>query len=487
MAHAGDAFAIGAGCFRTSKVYPHASKFENAKGLAVPSYALAAIEDGSSAVEFNRDCDCGHRNCQHSQSSSSEEYIQGSFCCLIERVPRNGRHARKISWMPMLRCTPVQGRNFLPRKRTQLAYRVPFVDPREHYRRYGLGIDGAIRECLAQGDLIMRRQLKAFEENFARFIGAKYAVGLNSGYHALAFSILAAGLGPGDEVITVAHTFAATVSAIVQAGAIAKLIDVGPDSNMDMDALERAITPRTRGVLPVHLNGRLCDMERLNSIARKHDLLIIEDAAQAVGATYRNQKAGTFGLTGCFSFYPFKLLGGFGDGGAITTNDPKIERAITLMRYNGEDRATGEFHYHGQTALLDNVQAAVLDFKLGHLPQWIDHRRDIATRYRLGLSPVEQLGLPHFDEQRCHDVFQNYVIRTSRRDELRAQLQEDGIETLISWARPIWHHAGLKLGTCHLSETEAICREVLSLPMSAETTYDHVDETVASIRRFFAH
>jgi len=373
----------------------------------------------------------------------------------------------------------------LSRKRTQLAYRVPFVDPREHYRRHRQGIDQAILECLSQGDLIMRRQLKAFEENFARFIGTKYAVGLNSGYHALAFSMLAAGLGPGDEVITVAHTFLATVSAIVHAGATPKLIDVGSDYNMDMDALERAITPRARAVVPVHLNGRLCDMERLNSIAKKHDLLIIEDAAQAVGATYRKQKAGTFGLVGCFSFYPFKLLGGFGDGGAITTNDPKIARAIGLMRFNGEDRETGEYHYHGQTALLDNVQAAVLDFKLTHLPQWIEHRRDIARRYRKGLEDGTEVSLPHFAGAEYEDAYQNYVIRTPRRDELRAFLKENGIETLVSWPKPMWHHRGLKLGEYHLPETEAICREVISLPMSAETTYEHVKETVACIRRFF--
>jgi dTDP-4-amino-4,6-dideoxygalactose transaminase len=366
-----------------------------------------------------------------------------------------------------------------------LAYRVPFVDPREHYRRYAEGIDRAIRECLTEGDLIMRRQLKTFEENFAHFIGTKYAVGLNSGYHALAFSMLAAGLGPGDEVITVAHTFAATVSAIVHAGATPKLIDVGPDYNMDMDALERAITSKTRAVVPVHLNGRICDVERLNAIAKKHDLLIIEDSAQAVGATYRKQKAGSFGLTGCFSFYPFKLLGGFGDGGAITTNDPKVARAITLMRYNGEDRETAEFHYHGQTALLDNVQAAVLDFKLTHVPKWIEHRRDIARGYRKGLGDIAEIFLPHFGGNHYEDVYQNYVIRTPKRDALRASLRENGIETLVSWPKPMWHHRGLKLGEYHLPETEAICREVISLPMSAETTSQHVEETVACIRRFF--
>lgn len=331
----------------------------------------------------------------------------------------------------------------------------------------------------------MRRQLKAFEENFARFIGTKYAVGLNSGYHALAFSMLAAGLGPGDEVITVAHTFAATVSAIVHAGATPKLIDVGPDYNMDMDALERAITPRTRAVVPVHLNGRVCDMERLNSISKKYDLLVIEDAAQAIGSTFCKRKAGSFGLTGCFSFYPFKLLGGFGDGGAITTNDLKVARAITLMRYNGEDRETGEFHYHGQTALLDNVQAAVLDFKLTQVPQWIEHRRDIARHYRKGLADATEIFLPHFAGNQYEDVYQNYVIRTPKRDALRAHLKENGIETLVSWPKPMWHHRGLRLGEYHLPETEAICREVISLPMSAETTHQQVDETVACIRRFF--
>jgi dTDP-4-amino-4,6-dideoxygalactose transaminase len=271
----------------------------------------------------------------------------------------------------------------------------------------------------------------------------------------------------------------------VHSGATPKLIDVGPDYNMEMDALERAITPRTRAVVPVHLNGRVCNMERLTAISKKHDLLVIEDAAQAVGATFGGQKAGSFGLTGCFSFYPFKLLGGLGDGGAITTNDPKVARAITLMRYNGEDRETGEFHYHGQTALLDNVQAAVLDFKLTCVPQWIEHRREIARRYRKGLGDVAEISPPHFTGDQYQDVYQNYVIRTPRRDELRAFLKENGIETLVSWPKPMWHHRGLKLGDYHLPETEAICREVISLPMSAETTYEHVEETLACIRRFF--
>src|SRR6059036_2994804 len=173
-----------------------------------------------------------------------------------------------------------------------MAYRVPFVDPRAHYRRYRAEIDAAISECLTSGDLIYRDQLRRFEENFAAFVGARFAVGVNSGYHALHFALLGAGIGPGDEVITVAHTFVATVSAIVHCGATPVLVDVRDDYNIDPDQVERAVTSRTRAILPVHLNGRLCDMTRIMAIADQHGLVVIEDAAQAIGATHRGQRAG---------------------------------------------------------------------------------------------------------------------------------------------------------------------------------------------------
>jgi dTDP-4-amino-4,6-dideoxygalactose transaminase len=213
-----------------------------------------------------------------------------------------------------------------------VAYKVPFVNAPLHYERLKSEIDTAVLNCFTKGDLIQRSQLSTFEENLAKFVGVKYAVGLNSGYHALALSLLAAGVGPGHEVITVAHTFVATISAIVHAGATPVLIDVGEDHNMDMDLLEKAITHRTKCIIPVHLNGRLCDMDRLAAIASKHNITVIEDAAQSLGAKFRGKVAGSFGLTGCFSFYPFKMLGCAGDGGAITTNDPNIARAVTLMR-----------------------------------------------------------------------------------------------------------------------------------------------------------
>jgi dTDP-4-amino-4,6-dideoxygalactose transaminase len=367
-----------------------------------------------------------------------------------------------------------------------MAYKVPFIDPRTHYAKLKPEIDGAITGCLANGDLVNRHQLKDFEQHLAEFVGVKYAVGVNSGYHALLFALLGAGVGAGHEVITVAHTFVATVSAIVHCGAHPVLIDVGPDFNMDAGLIERAITPKTKALLPVHLNGRVCEMDKILALADKHGLAVIEDAAQALGATFDGQCAGSQGRAGCFSFYPFKVLGGFGDGGAITTNDSQLARMVTLLRYNGEDRETGEYHYHGQTALLDNVQAAVLDVKLRYLPEWIAHRRRIAELYRRGLSGTRQLRLPHFDEARRKDIYQNYVVRTGVRDQLRASLKEQGVETLVHWSKPMWEHRGLGLAVPDVPETLSICGEVLSLPMSAETTEAQVQTVVAAIQTFFS-
>lgn len=365
-------------------------------------------------------------------------------------------------------------------------YRVPFVDAERHYATYRAEFEAAIHDCLAAGDLIYRHQLQTFEEHLAAFVGTRFAVGVNSGYHALAFALTGAGVKPGDEVITVAHTFVATVSAIVHAGATPVLIDVAKDCNMDLDQLEAAITPRTTAIMPVHLNGRVCAMDRLMAIADRHGLPVLEDAAQALGGSFKGRRAGSFGRAGCFSFYPFKTLGGFGDGGALTTDDEELAVYTRRIRFNGEDRATGEYFHHGYTALLDNVQAAVLDFKLTrHFQDWIDHRRAIAELYRKGLTGVGDLALPHFAAPGHYDNYQNYVIRTRQRDALRAHFKAEGVETLVHWARPMWEHKALDLGVPDLPETLAISREVISLPMSAETTPEQVEIVVAAARSFF--
>ena len=216
-----------------------------------------------------------------------------------------------------------------------MAYKVPFVDYPKQYHSIEKEIDAAIKEVLSKGDFILREQLRRFEDNLASFLGMDYAVGLNSGTDALYLSLLAAGIGHGDEVITVAHTFLATVGAIVNCGAKPVLIDVRQDFNMDVDKVEEAITSQTKAIIPVHLNGRLCDMKKLMKIADKHNLIVIEDAAQALGATFDGKKAGSFGLTGCFSFYPAKVLGAAGDGGLVATNDKEVAEKIRALRDNG--------------------------------------------------------------------------------------------------------------------------------------------------------
>jgi len=366
-----------------------------------------------------------------------------------------------------------------------LTYKVPFVDPRKNYQMIKTEIDQAYFDVMTKGDLVNRGQLKSFEKNLAEFVGTKYAVGLNSGYDALHLSLRAAGIGPGDEVIVPAHTFVATCSAVVNAGATPVLVDVGKDFNIDVDRIEEAITGRTRGILPVHLNGYMADMPRILEIAGRHRLAVVEDACQSLGSSIHGKGAGSWGSTGCWSFYPFKMLGGYGDGGAITTDDPDVALFATRMRYNGEDRETGEYHGHGFTCLLDNLQAAFLDVKLRHLPSWIARRKEIAARYRAGLAGIPGLTLPHYDRPGFDHVYQNYVVRSARGDAFSAYLKENGIEVLTQFRKPYYRHEALKLSDRGFPETEALSREVCSLPMNVEITDGDVDCVIRTVRKFY--
>lgn len=366
-----------------------------------------------------------------------------------------------------------------------MSYRVRFVDPAKNYRMIKEEIDQAYFEVMSKGDLIMRGQLRSFEENLATFVGTKYAVGLNSGYDALHVSLRAAGIGPGDEVIVPAHTFVATASAVVNTGATPVLVDVARDFNIDVTRIEAAITRRTKALLPVHLNGRMADMARVMEIARKHNLVVIEDACQSLGSSLDGKKAGSWGLTGCWSFYPFKILGGYGDGGAITTNDPEVALFARRIRYNGEDRDTGEYHGHGFTCLLDNLQAAFLDVKLRHLPAWIVRRKQIAERYRSALCEIPDLMLPHYSDPRCDDVYQNYVVRSKQGDEFSNYLKENGVEVLTQFRKPYYKHEALKLLDRGFPETEALSREVCSLPMNVEIDDEQVAYVIQTVRQFY--
>ena len=366
-----------------------------------------------------------------------------------------------------------------------LEYRVRFVEPVKVYKMIKDEIDSAYFDVMSNGDLIDRAQLRSFEENLAAFTGTKYAVGLNSGYDALHISLRAASIGPGDEVIVPAHTFVATCSAVVNVGATPVLVDVGKDFNVDCDKIEEAITPRTRGIIPVHLSGYMADMVGIMEIADRHNLVVIEDACQSLGSNMLGRRAGAWGLTGCWSFYPFKILGGYGDGGAITTDDADVALFATRMRYNGEDRDTGEYHGHGFTCLLDNMQAAFLDVKLRYLPQWIVRRREIAERYRQRLSDLPDLLLPHYNDPRRDHVYQNYTVRSKQGNEFSEYLKTNGIEVLTQFRKPYYRHEALRLEDRGFPETEAISREVCSLPMNVEIEDHEIDYVIKVVRSFY--
>ncbi len=370
-------------------------------------------------------------------------------------------------------------------------YKIPFANPQKQYQDHKKEFLKKIDEVFSRGDLILRGDLEEFEKKIAKIVGTKYAVGVNSGTDALSLSMEAAGIKAGDEVITVAHTFMASISAIYHQGAKAVLIDSGDDFNMNPDLIEKAITPRTVAIEPVHLNGRVCDMDKIMSIAKKHNLIVIEDAAQSLGAKFKTKKgkwkmAGSFGLAGCFSMYPFKVLGAFGDAGVITTNDPKIAKRARLLRYNGEDRSTRKFYFHGYTSLLDNIQAGLLNVKLKYFPVWLKRRREIAELYKKGLGDIMGLKLPHFPDPRFFDVYQNYVLRAENRQGLVNHLKKKGIEILISWPAPMYKQPVMQPNNLCLPETEKICREVISLPMYPELKNEQVEHIINCIKKFYA-
>jgi len=363
--------------------------------------------------------------------------------------------------------------------------KVRFVNPGKLYLTIKEELDQAYFEVMTKGDLIDRGQLKSFEENLAKYVGTKYAVGLNSGYDALHISLRAAGIGPGDEVIVPAHTFVASCSAIVNVGATPVLVDVTKDFNIDVDKIEEVITGKTKGIMPVHLSGYMADMYRVMEIAEKHNLVVVEDACQSLGSSIDGKMAGSWGLTGCWSFYPFKILGGYGDGGAITTNDPKVAEFATRMRYNGEDRETGEYHGHGFTCLLDNLQAAFLDVKLRYLPEWIKRRKMIAKRYQEELSGIPDLLLPHYDRPGFDHVYQNYTVRSLQGDDFSNYLKQNGIEVLTQFRKPYYKHEALDLVDRGFPETEALSREVCSLPMCVELEKAEIDYVIKIVRAFY--
>ena len=367
-------------------------------------------------------------------------------------------------------------------------WKVRFIDYPAQFQKMEQEIMSTIKTVLSQGDLMLRQQLADFEENLASFVGTKYTVGVSSGTDALHLTLRAAGVGPGDEVITVSHTFVATAAAIHHAGATPVLVDIGDDHCMNVDLVESAITPHTRAIMPVHVNGRLCDMSKLTEIAQNRGLLVIEDAAQALGASFNGTRAGSIGLAGCFSFYPAKLLGAFGDGGAVVTSSQEIADKLRLLRNHGRTE-DGDIALWSFNSRLDNLQAAILDLKLQQVPDWIARRREIAALYHQRLSDISQIDLPPppVSEGPYFDAYQNYEIEAEDRDRLVAHLKDSGIEVFIQWGgRGVHHFKALGLTGFDLPRTERLFQRNLMLPMHTELTDDQVAYVSDTVRDFYS-
>lgn len=364
-------------------------------------------------------------------------------------------------------------------------YNVRFVNFPRQYQEMKSEFDSVFEEVMSGGDFILRRHLKEFESRIAEYVGTKHAIGVNTGTDALYLSARALGFGPGDEVITVAHTFVATVGAIVQCGATPILVDVRDDFNIDVNQIEPSISPKTKGIIPVHLNGHACQMDKIMTLAEKYNLKVIEDAAQALGAVFKGKRCGSFGDTGIFSFYPAKMLGAPGDGGIVCTNDDNLTRQLRALRDNGRVDSAEVIECYGYCSRLDNLHAAILNKKFNHLDKWIEHRRAIAAMYDKGLSGIPELKTHPRSNNYYFDVYQNYVVRCQQRDKLVHHLLTSGIEILISWPRPLHKQEALRLQHFNLPMTERISKEVISLPMYPELKDEEVKMVIDTIREFF--
>lgn len=342
------------------------------------------------------------------------------------------------------------------------------------------------RDILHRGAFIQQRDLAEFEDALARYLGVSHAFGVGNATDGLIFCFRAAGIKPGDEVIFPSHTMVASPAAVAHCGGIPVPVECGPDHLIDPAAIEAAITERTRAIMPVQLNGRTCRMDEIERIAQKHNLIIIEDAAQALGSMFKGRFAGTFGVASAFSFYPAKILGCFGDGGAVVTNDPEIARKIALLRDHGRNDQ-GEVEMWGFNSRLDNLQAAILHAQFRDYDEIITRRRSIAIQYESLLSDITELVLPPApDADGDHfDVYQNYEIEADRRDELKAYLADKGVGTILQWGgTPV--HMFRKLGfDVTLPHTERFFERCLMLPMNMMVTDDEVNYIAAAIRAFY--
>jgi dTDP-4-amino-4,6-dideoxygalactose transaminase len=364
---------------------------------------------------------------------------------------------------------------------------IRLLDLAAEYRELKTEIDQAVGRVLASGQYVGGPEVTSLEEEFAAYCGASHGVACNSGTSALHLALLAAGIQPGDEVITVPFTFYATVAAIGYAGATPVFVDIDPATfNIDASKIEAAITSRTRAILLVHLYGQCADMDPILDIARRHKLVVIEDAAQSHGAEYRGRRAGGMGDIGCFSFYPTKNLGAAGEGGMLTTNNPEYARKAALLRSWGEEQRYRP-SLKGYNYRLPALQAAILRVKLPHLDRWIEQRRALAAKYDAVLADAG-VTPPGVRKDGRH-VYCLYTIRTSERDALQRGLEQAGIQSAVHYPLPIhlmpaYADERYRAGDFPVAEESA--QSVLSLPMHSNLTASEVEKVAAEISRLSA-
>lgn len=362
---------------------------------------------------------------------------------------------------------------------------VLFGDLGRHYRTYKTEIDAAVQRVLESGWFVLGKEVERFEKRFAEYVGVQHAVGVGSGTEAIHLALLAADVQPGDEVITVANTAIPTLSAISFAGATPVFVDVDSDFyTLRPDLLETAITPRTRAIVPVHLFGQCCNMYEIREVAIKYRLPVVEDCAQAHGSEWEGIPAGTWGLLGCFSFYPSKNLGAFGDGGMVVTEDDELAERLKRLRNYGQTRR----YVHesiGFNSRLDEMQAAILDAQLDFLESWNDRRRAIANLYRQQITNP-RIVLPKEATNAFH-IYHLFVIQSENRDKLREFLLKRGVETQIHYPIPCYQqkaYAHLGVATGHCPTTERLAGRILSLPIYPELDDEQIIYIAQCINEF---
>jgi len=363
--------------------------------------------------------------------------------------------------------------------------KVPFLDLKAQYETISSEVTAAIQAVIDSTAFAGGPFVERFEQEFAKFCGCQYAVGVGNGTDALWLALVGLGIGPGDEVITVPNTFIATAEAISLTGARPVFVDVCEDTcNMDPELLEGAITARTKAVIPVHLYGQCADMEPIMAIARRHGLYVIEDACQAHGATYKGRMAGSMGDAGCFSFYPGKNLGAYGEAGAVVTNDPDLAARIRMLRDHGQRQK----YYHaevGWNARMDGIQAAILSVKLRYLPEWNQARRRHAQAYKALLDGADGIKAPtEASYGTC--VYHIYCVRTRQRDKVLRYLAANGVNCGIHYPVPIHlqdAYKDLGLGPGSFPIAEGLASQILSLPMYAELTQQQVEFVAEQVRK----